>query len=93
MLIRIPLFFAFPLLTHLAVELQRPWLQCAALVCAFTGMFHGSLVAGRWRAWAGLAAFAAADLLALRLGGGAIGTARRGAAVVGIHELSGEKGG
>ena len=30
-LMRIALFLAYPVLVHLAVVLQRPWLQCAAV--------------------------------------------------------------
>ena len=71
MLIRVPLLFAFPLLTHLAVMLHRPWLQCAAVGCAYVGLFLQPLAAGRLKAWAGLLLFAAADLLLLYLGDGA----------------------
>lgn len=71
MLLRVPLFLAFPLLTHLAVVLQRPWLQCAAVVCAYAAFFYAPLRAGRLPAWLGLAAFAGADALLVRLGHGA----------------------
>lgn len=71
MLIRVPLLFAFPLLTHLAVMLHRPWLQCAAVGCAYVALFLQPLAAGRFRAWAGLLLFAAGDLLLLYLGDGA----------------------
>ena len=68
---RIALFLCYPVLIHLAVVLQRPWLQCAAVVCAYTGFFYVPLRAGRLPAWLGLAAFAAADLLLIYAGGGA----------------------
>lgn len=71
MLIRIPLLFAFPLLTHLAVMLHRPWLQCAAVGCAYVALFLKPLAAGDPKAWGGLLLFAAGDLLLLELGDGA----------------------
>ncbi len=71
LLIRIPLLFGFPLLSHLAVMLQRPWLQCAAVVCAYVALFLQPLVEGKLKAWAGLLLFAAADLVALEMGHGA----------------------
>ena len=70
-MMRVPLFFAFPLLTHLAVVLQRPWLQCAAVICAYVAFFYVPLRGGRWPAWLGLAAFAGADGLLISLGHGA----------------------
>lgn len=71
MLIRIPLLFAYPLLTHLAVMLHRPWLQCAAVICAYIALFLKPLSAGSPRAWGGLLAFGAGDLTLLYLGSGA----------------------
>jgi len=71
LLIRVPLLFAFPLLSHLAVTLHRPWLQCAALACAYAGVFLDPLRQGRFRAWLGLAVVVAVDLGLLRLGHGA----------------------
>jgi uncharacterized membrane protein len=71
LLIRVPLLFAFPLLSHLAVALHQPWLQCASLACAYAGVFLDPLRRGRAGAWLGLAALVGADLALQRLGQGA----------------------
>ena len=70
LLARIPLFFGFPLLSHLAVMLGRPWLQCAAVACAFAALFFDPLYKGRIAAWAGLLLFTIVDLVLIKLGGG-----------------------
>jgi uncharacterized membrane protein len=70
-LIRVPLLFGFPVLSHLAVMLQRPWLQCAAVMCAYAALFLQPLLDGKLKAWAGLVLFAAVDLVMLELGDGA----------------------
>jgi uncharacterized membrane protein len=69
-LVRIPLFFGYPLLSHLAVMLGHPWLQCAAMGCAYAALFFDPLAKGRGGAWAGLALFTLVDLAVIRLGGG-----------------------
>lgn len=71
LLARIPLFFGFPLLTHLAVMLGRPWLQCAALASAYAALFFDPLARGRVGAWAGLLLFTAVDLVLIEQGDGA----------------------
>jgi len=68
---RVLLFLAYPVLVHLAVVMHRPWLQCAAVVCAYMAFFYAPLRAGRLPAWLGLALFAAADYLLISLGDGA----------------------
>ncbi|MBL6751621.1 MAG: hypothetical protein ISP90_13930 [Nevskia sp.] len=67
---QVPLFLAYPVLAHLAVELQLPWLQCAAVLCACAAVFYRALRAGSAAAWAGLAACAGALLALQRMGGG-----------------------
>jgi uncharacterized membrane protein len=70
LLARTPLFFGFPLLSHLAVMLGRPWLQCAAVACAYAALFFDPLYKGRIGAWAGLLLFTAVDLALIRMGDG-----------------------
>lgn len=68
---RVLLFFAYPVLTHLAVVMQQPWLQCAAVACAYVALFYAPLRAGRAPAWLGLAGFAGVDALLIGIGHGA----------------------
>jgi uncharacterized membrane protein len=68
---QVVLFLAYPLLTHLAVGFQRPWLQCLAVSCACAGFLYAPLRRGRLLAWLGLALCAAAELLLILLGDGA----------------------
>lgn len=66
---QVPLFLAYPVLVHLAVKLQLPWLQSAAVLCAYCAVFYRRLRGGQAAAWCGLALSAAA-LLALQCAGG-----------------------
>lgn len=70
LLARTPLFFGFPLLSHLAVMLGHPWLQCAAVASAYAALFFDPLYKGRIGAWAGLLAFSLVDLVLIHFGGG-----------------------
>jgi uncharacterized membrane protein len=70
LLARMPLFFGFPLLSHLAVMLGRPWLQCTAVACAYAALFFDPLARGRFGAWAGLLLFTIVDLVMIRMGSG-----------------------
>ncbi|MDR3414689.1 MAG: hypothetical protein P4L83_00750 [Nevskia sp.] len=66
----LPLLLAYPLLVHLAVLWHRPWLQCAALVCAYTALFYRPLRAWRPSAWLGLALASVCAYLLVSAGDG-----------------------
>jgi uncharacterized membrane protein len=68
---RLLLLLGYPLLVHLAVMLQRSWLQSAAVLCAYAGFLYKPLRGGSLPAWLGLLLCGAVDYLLIRIGGGA----------------------
>jgi uncharacterized membrane protein len=66
----VPLLFAYPLLIHLAVLWHRPWLQYAAVVCAYSALFFQPLKARRRVAWLGMGLVAVGDFALINAGDG-----------------------